>query len=136
MLPKRKSESRSRSRLRTFASGFDSPSRFSNALTRTPTIASRHVGFNIPSSPSPDSSPPQSSQSDEARYGARDDIRHPEPPSGRSRIPKDHELNLEPIPAAYGRPRGHSRGPEHHEHRAFAVWGHDESDSNASDCEA
>jgi len=136
MLPKRKSESRSRSRLRAFTSGIDSPGRFSSALNHTPTIASRHVGFNIPSSPSPDSSPPQSSQSDEAWYGARDDIPHPETPSGKSRIPKDHELNLEPISAAHGRPRGPSRGPEHHEHRAFAVWGHDESDSNASDCEA
>jgi NAD+ kinase len=136
MLPKRKSESRSRSRLRAFTSGFDSPGRFSSALTYTPTIASRHVEFNIPSSPSPDSSPPQSSQSDEARYDAGDDIRHPEPPSGKSRILRDHESNLEPISTAYVRPRGHSRGPEHHEHRAFAVWGHDESDSNASDCEA
>lgn len=134
--PKRTSKSRSRSRLRTFASGFDSPGRFANPLSHPPIISPRHVGFNIPSSPSTDSSPSRSSRSNEA-YGARDDIRSPQPPSGKSRIPKDRELDLEPaktpIPVAHGRVRGHSRASEHHEHRAFAVWGHDESDSNASD---
>jgi len=130
MSPKRKSKSRSRSRPRPFATGFDSPGRFASASTHTPTIAPRHVEFNLPRSPSTDSSPPQS---DEAQYGARDDIRSPEPSSGNSRIPKDRELDLEPT--LHGRPRGHNGGPEHHEHRAFAVWGHDESDSNASDNE-
>ena len=136
MLPKHRSKSRSRSRP-PFASGFDSPGRFASTLAHTPTIASRHVEFNIPSLPSPDLSPPQSSQSDEAQYGARDDIRSPEPLGGKSRIPKDLELAVEPAKTSIpGRPRGHSRGPEHHEHRAFAVWGHDDSDSNASDSEA
>ena len=131
MTSKRRSKSRSRSRLRTFASGLISPGRFASTLAHTPTVASRHVEFNIPGSPSTDESPPQS---DEAQYGARDDIRSPEPPSAKSRIPKDRELGLgpvkTPIPIVHGRPPG-----QHHEHRAFAVWGHDESDSNASDSE-
>jgi len=135
--PKHRSKSRSRSRLRTFGSGFVSPGRFASTLahTHTPTVAPRHVEFNIPSSPSTDESPLQSSQSDEAHYGARDDIRSPEPQSAKSRIPKDRELGLEPVktptPIVHGRPRG-----QHPEHRAFAVWGYDESDSNASDSEA
>jgi NAD+ kinase len=133
--PMRRSKSRSRSRLRTFASGFVSPGRFASTLAHTPTVAPRHVEFNIPSSPSTDESPLQSSQSDEAQYGARDNIRSPEPPSAKSRIPKDRELGFgtvkTPIPIMHGRPPG-----QHHEHRAFAVWGHDESDSNASDSEA
>ena len=129
MAPKRRSKSRSRSRLRT---GFVSPGRFASTSAHTP----RHVEFNIPSSPSTDGSPPaQSSQSDEAQYGARDDIRSPEPQSAKSRIPKDRELGLEPVKTpisiVHSRPRG-----QHHEHKAFAVWGYDESDSNASDSEA
>ena len=136
---KHKSKSRSRSRLRAFPSGFDSPDRFASPLPRPPVVSPRHVEFNIPSSPSTDSSPPLSSPSDEARNGTRDDIRSPPLPSGKSRIPKDRDLDLEPvktpIPTGHARARGHSRGPEQHEHRAFAVWGHDESDSNASDSE-
>ena len=130
MSPKRRSKSRSRSQLRTFASGFVSPGRFASTSAHTP----RHVEFNIPSSPSTDESPAHSGQSDEAQYGARDDIRSPEPQSAKSRIPKDRELELgsvkTPIPIVHGRPRG-----QHHEHKAFAVWGYDESDSNASDSE-
>ncbi|KAF8813644.1 ATP-NAD kinase [Phlegmacium glaucopus] len=139
MSPKRRSKSRSRSRLRNFASGFDSPGRFASPLPHPLIISPRHVEFNLPNS-SADSSPTQSSQSDEAQNGARDDIRSPPPASGKSRIPKDRELDLEsmktPTPIVHGRGRGHSRASEHHEHRAFAVWGHDESDSNASDSEA
>ena len=135
-LPKRTAKSRSRSRLRPFASGYDSPGRFAGSLSHPPIVSPRHVEFKIPSSPSTDSPPPHS---EEAQYGARDDIRSPQLLSGKSRIPKDRELDLEavktPIPV-YGRAGGHSRGSEHHEHRAFAVWGHDESDSNASDSEA
>ena len=131
MSPKRRSKSRSRSLLRTFASGFVSPGRYASTSAHTP----RHVEFNIPRSPSTDESPGQSSQSDEAQYGARDNIRSPEPQSAKSRIPKDRELGLEPvktpIPIVHGRPRG-----QNHEHKAFAVWGYDESDSNASDSEA
>jgi len=131
MSPKRRSKSRSRSQLRTFASGFASPGRYASTSAHTP----RHVEFDMPSPPSTDESPVHSSPSDEAQYGARDNIRSPEPQSAKSRIPKDRELSLEPvktpIPIVHGRPRG-----QHHEHKAFAVWGYDESDSNASDSEA
>lgn len=135
----RRSKSRSRSRLRNFASGYDSPGRFASSLSHPPIFSPRHVEFDMPS-PSKDSSPTQSSKSDEAQRGSRDDIRSPQPPSGKSRIPKDRDLDLEfvktPTPIVHGRARGHSRTSEHHEHRAFAVWGHDESDSNPSDSEA
>jgi NAD+ kinase len=128
---KRRSKSRSLSQLRNFASGIVSPGRYASTSAQTP----RHVEFNMPSSPSTDGSPVHSSPSDEAQYGARDNIRSPEPQSAKSRIPKDRELGLEPvkspIPIEHGRPRG-----QHHEHKAFAVWGYDESDSNASDSEA
>lgn len=131
MSSKRRSKSRSRSQLRTFASGFVSPGRYASTSLHTP----RHVEFDMPSPPSTDESPVHSSPSDEAQYGARDNIRSPEPQSAKSRIPKDRELGLEPvktpIPILHGRPRG-----QHHEHKAFAVWGYDESDSNASDSEA
>jgi NAD+ kinase len=68
----------------------------------------------------------------------------PRHPSGRSRIPKDRNLDLEavktPTPGSFvqGRGRGHSRSrsSDQPERRAFAVWGHDESDSNASDSES
>ena len=131
MSTKRRSKSRSRSQLGAFGSGFVSPGRFASTSAHNP----RHVEFNMPSSPSTDESPVQSSPSDEAQYGARDNIRFPEPQSAKSRIPKDRELGLEAaktlIPIVHGRPRG-----QHHEQKAFAVWGYDESDSNASDSEA
>ena len=127
MSSKRRSKSRSRSQLRSFASGFVSPGRFASTLAHTP----RHVEFNTPSPPSTDESPVHSSPLDEAQYGARDDIRSPEPQSAKNRIPKDRELGLEPVKTPIPRPRG-----QHHDHKAFAVWGYDESDSNASDSEA
>ena len=125
MSSKRKSRSRSRSRPHPFALTVDSPGRFASVFAHTPTIAPHSVESSILSSPSPDSSPPQSSQSGEAQCGTRDDIRPPEP---QSRIPRAYELALEPAKTPI-------RGSEHHEHRAFAVWGQDESDSNASDSE-
>ncbi|KAJ7502780.1 ATP-NAD kinase-like domain-containing protein [Mycena galericulata] len=72
--------------------------------------------------------------------GTRDHINAPRSMSGKSRIPKDRDFDVDTVKTptvanlVYGRGRGHSRtrsaenGP-----RAFAVWGHDESDSNASD---
>ncbi|KAJ7668388.1 ATP-NAD kinase-like domain-containing protein [Mycena polygramma] len=72
--------------------------------------------------------------------GTRDHINAPRSMSGKSRIPKDRDFDADSVKtptvanAAYGRGRGHSRTRSaENGHRAFAVWGHDESDSNASD---
>ncbi|KAF7362058.1 NAD+ kinase [Mycena venus] len=78
----------------------------------------------------------------EDQDGTRDHINAPRSMSGKSRIPKDRDPDADSVKTptvanlVYGRGRGHSRtrSADHNgHHRAFAVWGHDESDSNASD---
>ncbi|KAK7057399.1 NAD+ kinase [Favolaschia claudopus] len=81
----------------------------------------------------------------EDQDGVRDHINAPRSMSGKSRIPKDREVDPDSVKTptvanavyghTHGRGRGHSRSrsAEQNGHRAFAVWGHDESDSNASD---
>lgn len=141
---KRKSKSRSRSRPPPSHSGVDSPSRYANPAPHPPDVSSRHVGFDISSPRSSAPSSPDSLVSHVAQQGTRDDLHGPRQLSSRSRIPKDRELDLEAVktPTAsslvYGRGRGHSRSrsTDQPEHRAFAVWGQDESDSNASDSES
>ena len=142
---KRKAKSRSRSRPPGFhISGVDSPSRFVSPAPHPPNVSPRHVGFHLPSGVSSASSSSDSLLSYPAEQGTRDDLHLPRHPSGRSRIPKDRDLDLEavmtPTPGSFvqGRGRGHSRSrsSDQPEPRAFAVWGHDESDSNASDSES
>ena len=148
---KRKTKSRSRSRSRPpgfHISGVDSPGRFANAAPHPPNVSSRHVGFHLPSGQSSASSSASSSSdsllSYAAQHGTRDDLHLPRHPSGRSRIPKDRDFDPEavktPTPGSFVpvRERGHSRSrsSDQPERRAFAVWGHDESDSNASDSES
>ncbi|KAH9485278.1 ATP-NADH kinase YEF1 [Psilocybe cubensis] len=138
---KRKSKSRSRSRPPPPHSGVASPSRFANSVPYSSSIPTRHVGFDLSSPHSSTPSSPESSQN--TQQGSRDNFHGSHQLSGRSKIPKDRELDLEAVktPTAsslvYGRGRGHSRtrSIDHPEPRAFAVWGHDESDSNASDNE-
>lgn len=127
-----KSRSRSRSGLR---SGVDSPSRFARP-PQSP-ISPRHVEFDLGSSSPPDIS---ETETMDPRHGSRDDIHSNRISSGKSRIPKDRDdLDNIKTPTAsslmYGRTRGQvrSRSADHHGRRAFAVWGHDESDSNTSD---
>lgn len=140
---KRKSKSRSRSRPPPPHSGVDSPGRFANPVPHPPDVSPRHVGFNLSSPQSSAPSSPDSVVSHAAQQGPRDDLHGSHQLSSRSRIPKDRELDMEAVktPTAsslvYGRGRGHSRtrSTDHPEPRAFAVWGHDESDSNASDNE-
>lgn len=75
------------------------------------------------------------------RNGTRDDLHSPRSAGTKSRIPKERENDVDSgktptlSNAVYARPRGHSRSQptEQNVHRAFAVWGHDDSDSNASD---
>ncbi|KAJ7209550.1 NAD+ kinase [Mycena pura] len=60
--------------------------------------------------------------------------------AGKSKIPKERDFDVETVKTptvanlVHGRGRGHSRSRSvENGHRVFAVWGHDESDSNASD---
>ncbi|KAF8070298.1 hypothetical protein FPV67DRAFT_1486864 [Lyophyllum atratum] len=131
----RKSKSRSRSRSGR-KSGVDSPSRFAGPQ---PHLHPRRVDFRLKSSHD------VSDEMHPEQQGARDDIHSPKPLSGKSRIPKDRDIDVDNVktPTAstltYGRVRHHpsrSRSADHHGRRAFAVWGHDESDSNASDSSA
>ncbi|KAJ7039242.1 ATP-NAD kinase-like domain-containing protein [Mycena alexandri] len=96
----------------------------------------RHVGFDL----GPTSADSSDSGALDAQDGARDHINAPRSMSGKSRIPKDRDLDVDSVKtptvanAVYGRGRGHSRTRStENGHRAFAVWGHDETDSNASD---
>jgi len=75
-----------------------------------------------------------------AQHGARDDIHSKKPLSGKSRIPDRDIEELARTPTAttllHTRARAHSRSMSQDMqggHRAFAVLGNDESDSNASD---
>jgi NAD+ kinase len=147
---KARSRSRERSRFRSHSSsGVDTPGRFAGPTPHPPHIAPRHVEFTdlLPLSPA------KSSDSLEpvhpAQHGSRDDINTQKSVhSGRSRIPRDRDVDAESMnmktptvaDLMHGGKRVHHRGhsPEqqHHHHRAFAVWGQDESDSNASDSDA
>ena len=141
---KRKSKSRSRSRPPPM-SGVNTPGRYSGPTSHPPDVSSRHVEFRV-SSPHSSLSSPDSLVSDAAQQGTRDELHAPRRLAGRSRIPKDRHADLEavktPTPGSlpYGRGRGNSqsrpRSADQPDHRAFAVWGHDESDSNASDSES
>lgn len=145
---KRKSKSRSRSRPpgSAYASGVESPSRFVSEQPHPPDISPRHVGFNLPSENSSASSSVASSPDSTvfSHTNTRDEQQANRHLGARSRIPKDRDFDGEiaktPTPSSlvYGRGRGHSRtrSTDVPERRAFAVWGQDESDSNASDSES
>ncbi|KAF5370614.1 hypothetical protein D9758_002090 [Tetrapyrgos nigripes] len=140
---RRSSKSRSRSRHRSTSrnrsglhSGIDSPNRFAGPEPHLPSGGSpRHVEFDV----SADSS--DSGYVETGRNGTRDDLRTARKPSSKSRIPKDRDPSeLENVktptvghPSHPGRMHSRSRSGEYVPHRAFAVWGQDESDSNASD---
>lgn len=75
-----------------------------------------------------------------AQHGARDDIHSNKASSGKSRIPDRDVEEFARTPTAttllHTRTRAHSRSISQdlqNGHRAFAVLGNDESDSNASD---
>lgn len=132
---KRSSKSRSLSRNRTSApssprpleSGVASPNRYATKPPHPSSVIPRHVGFAVPSPTSSASS--DSLVSDAAHEGTRDDLRSPRFPSGKSRIPRDRDFDL-------GHVKTPTAGTHHrsqHDHRAFAVWGQDESDSTTSE---
>ncbi|EPQ57561.1 ATP-NAD kinase [Gloeophyllum trabeum ATCC 11539] len=123
-------------------SGVETPDRFSGPVPHPPPVHSRHVQFQ---------SPPAASDV----VGARDYIHSPtsELTSGKSKIPRDRDVEEMKTPTVAEMRRGVQNGHQHHHHhhhdtsqrsrsrsrdaghRAFAVWGQDESDtsSNASD---
>ncbi|KAJ7188478.1 ATP-NAD kinase-like domain-containing protein [Mycena filopes] len=111
----RSAKSRSRSGTRTTGRRHSSPRRVEFALEGA-------------SADSPDSG------AVDAQDGARDHINAPRSMSGKSRIPKDRDFDVDSVKtptvanAVYGRGRGHSRTRStENGHRAFAVWGHDET---------
>ncbi|KAF9047307.1 ATP-NAD kinase-like domain-containing protein [Panaeolus papilionaceus] len=144
-----KSRSKSRSRgTRTSApsstSGLDSPSRFAAPTPHIPISVGRHVEFDVADNVSTASSSPDL-PSHLAQQGTRDDLRSPRPLSGKSRIPTTRDLAYDvktPTLGGQGSYAGRGRQPSRSRstdrtdaRRAFAVLGHDESDSNASDNE-
>lgn len=142
-----KSRSRSRSRFRSHShSGVDTPGRFAGPTPHPPRITARHIEFADPTPLSPSTSSDSLEPAHPAQQGARDDIntRKSGHSSGKSRIPRDRDIDGESMSmktptvadVMHGGKRVHLRAhsPEQqHHHRAFAVWGQDESDSNASD---
>lgn len=114
-------------------SGIDSPSRYAGLPPHPPVSVPRHVEF-----------APESSDESYGRNGARDELFAHRKASAKSRIPKEREDVKTPTASNLVYPRNRSRGRAHSRtrsgeyvgHRAFAVWGQDESDSNASDSDA
>ncbi|KAG9220880.1 hypothetical protein CCMSSC00406_0002520 [Pleurotus cornucopiae] len=131
-----KSRSRSRSRVR---SGVSTPGRYAGPQAHPPRSSPRHVDFTAGQS-SPEGSEFTYHDGDGQR-GTRDDLRATKRPSGKNRIPdRDVDADMAKTPTVsahleHGRSRTHGRSisAEYHAPRAFAVWGHDESDSNTSD---
>ncbi|KAI5123867.1 hypothetical protein M0805_005684 [Coniferiporia weirii] len=138
--------------------GIETPDRFAGAHPHPPGVSPRHVSFSEGSDASGAgagaSSDAESLRSGHAaEKGERDHIHAPQMLNGtRSRIPRDRDVESEsaslktPTPADHWSGRAHaasapapalrhrSRSREGGgQPRAFAVWGQDESDSNASD---
>ncbi|KAF8626831.1 hypothetical protein AX15_004662 [Amanita polypyramis BW_CC] len=118
---------RSRSRARqprshsptSSSSGVETPGRYAGPH-RSPPFHSHHVNFELPDSPNFNFEP-----ADEKKQ------------SSRSRDREDHDNSRTPTVTnqSYNRSprRGRPRSSDYSGPRAFAVWGHDESDSAASD---
>jgi NAD+ kinase len=110
-----KSRSRSRSAMR------------SGGSNGNPSSEGRHVEFQSDSYG-------RSKSVDMDQNGIRDDTRSNKKPGVKSRIAREKDIDFEsaktPTVAAHHRNRSRSAD---FGRRAFAVWGHDESDSNASD---
>lgn len=129
-----KSRSRSRSRNAALRSGIETPGRFARV------DPGRHVGFNLSNqipSPTNSASSADSGPTEADQNGARDDIHSRQFRLGaKSRIPRDRDLDVKTPTALHlthrGRAHSRSRSADHGP-RAFAAWGQDESDSNASD---
>ncbi|KAF9006775.1 ATP-NAD kinase [Hymenopellis radicata] len=130
----KKSRSRSRNGLR---SGVETPSRFAGPEPHLPVIgvSPRHrVEFDLDDSEQGSAHPGPSPL---GQHGARDDLYSPKRASGKSRIPKDRDLDEVKTPTMANLRHRHRSRSRDTGHRTFAVWGHDESsDSAASDSDA
>jgi NAD+ kinase len=132
---RRKSKSRSRSRSSGLHSGVDSPSRFAGPQPHLPIISPRHVEFALETY-----TPPDISESEHigVHPPGRDIFDPRKTHIRRDRFSKDRDMDVEIVKTptastvAHGRPRiqPRSRSVDYHGRRAFAVWGHDDSDSN------
>jgi len=140
---RRKSRSRSRSSVR---SGVETPNRFAGPQPHIPPRPPRHVGF-VPSPHVPSSSEVARSEHQgekgESYFSRLGGVkrrlgRHGNVDGENVETPKPSTMTHSSL--AHARPRlasPRSRSVEHpYGRRAFAVWGNDESDSNASDSSA
>ena len=135
-------------------SGIETPDRFPGPHPHPPKVSPRHVAFRGSDvSPSSSSSTslvsvfaPEMDRDATLRgdRGARDDIHSPRAMNGsRNRIPRDRDIeseNLRTPTSSVDRRRKSRERVSHvqfesatHPRKAFAVWGHDESDSATSD---
>lgn len=135
--------------------GISTPSRYAGPVPHPRPISPRHLGRSNNSSPE-DSSAEHEDHRVDGEHGYRDDIRSPRTAkeSSRSRIPRNRDLEADvstprphdgykkqypPMTQQLQEPVRHRRhrslSPNTAGRRAFAVWGHDESDSNPSDSE-
>ena len=121
-------------------SGVDSPDRFIGPFPHPPKVSPRHVQWAKGESPDPTAS--GDSEPDSAAL-------RPSHPQLRERLARDRmELgDTSKTPTLHGhfgrgtvisshRGRSKSKDADGVERRTFAVWGHDESDSNCSDNDA
>lgn len=154
--PLLKKHGRSRSKSSGLRSGVETPDRFHGPHPHPPRLSPRHVQFAhqdpLSASSSSASLAPSAMDRDHTirsgEHGARDDLYSPRGTLGaRSRIPRDREVEERDTlrtPTASEGPASRRRKSREraaqttfdgdtHPRRAFAVWGHDESDSAASD---
>lgn len=129
-----KSKSRSRSRSSGLRSGVDSPSRFADPQPHPPIISHRRVEFALETHTPPDISGFERIDSTR-RPGGRDITG--KAPSERVWVSTERHADAEIVKTptastvAHGKTRQtRSRSVDYYGRRAFAVWGHDESDSN------
>ena len=128
-----KSKSRSRSRSSGLRSGIASPGRFAGPQHHPSIPTPRHVEFALGTN-----TPFEISESESVDTARRPGGRLSfDPRKARERLLKERGEDVEvartptAFSMAHGRARGQrSRSVDYHGRRAFAVWGHDESDSN------
>jgi len=131
--PRSRSHSPTSDSLSPPPSGVMSPNRYATSPPLPPFGMGRHVGFDVPSSPSS-----TSSDSLILHEGTRDNIRSPSHQGGKSRIPKDRDFDFDHIKTPTAGHHGHhrTRSAVLSEPRIFAVRGQDESDSATSDADS